>query len=236
MKAILCSQYCQPDDLVLTDVPDPVAAPGEAVIAIKAAALNFFDILMIQGKYQIKPPFPFSPAAEIAGVIESVGDGVTGSQARRPRGGVLRPQRRAREDRAAGRLDREDSRQSRLRPRRRDHHHLRHRAACAGRPRQPEARRDARGAGCGRRHGTGRLRARQADGLEGDRLRLVGREAGIRQATWRRADAELRHGRFEGRPAQTDGRQGRRHRVRSGRRQLRRSSAALDRMGRAASW
>ena len=44
MKAILCSQYCQPDDLVLADVPDPVAGPGEAVIAIKAAALNFFDI------------------------------------------------------------------------------------------------------------------------------------------------------------------------------------------------
>ena len=77
MKAILCSQYCQPDDLVLADVPDPVAGPGEAVIAIKAAALNFFDILMIQGKYQIKPAFPFSPAAEIAGVVESVGAGVT---------------------------------------------------------------------------------------------------------------------------------------------------------------
>ena len=58
MKAILCSQYCGPDDLVLTDVPDPVAAPGEAVIAIKSAALNFFDLLMIQGKYQIKPPLP----------------------------------------------------------------------------------------------------------------------------------------------------------------------------------
>ena len=77
MKAILCSQYCQPDDLVLADVPDPVAEAGQAVIAIKAAALNFFDILMIQGKYQIKPPFPFSPAAEVAGVIESVGAGVT---------------------------------------------------------------------------------------------------------------------------------------------------------------
>lgn len=77
MKAILCSHYCQPDDLVLGDVPDPVAEPGQAVIAVKAAALNFFDILMIQGKYQIKPPFPFSPAAEVAGVIESVGDGVT---------------------------------------------------------------------------------------------------------------------------------------------------------------
>ena len=77
MKAILCSQYCGPDDLVLADVPDPVAGPGEAVIAIKSAALNFFDLLMIQGKYQIKPPFPFSPAAEVAGVIESVGAGVT---------------------------------------------------------------------------------------------------------------------------------------------------------------
>lgn len=77
MKAVLCSQFCGPDDLVLSDIADPVAGPGEAVIAIKAAALNFFDLLMIQGKYQVKPPFPFSPAAEIAGVIESVGAGVT---------------------------------------------------------------------------------------------------------------------------------------------------------------
>src|ERR1700751_129081 len=77
MKAILCSQFCQPDDLVLAEAPDPVAQAGQAVIAIKAAALNFFDILMIQGKYQIKPPFPFSPGAEIAGIIESVGQGVT---------------------------------------------------------------------------------------------------------------------------------------------------------------
>lgn len=77
MKAVLCSRYCGPDDLELTDIPDPVAAPGQAVIAIKAAALNFFDLLMIQGKYQIKPPFPFSPAAEVAGVVESVGTGVS---------------------------------------------------------------------------------------------------------------------------------------------------------------
>ncbi len=77
MKAILCSQFCGPDDLVLSDIPEPVAGPGEVVIAIKSAALNFFDLLMIQGKYQVKPPFPFSPAAEIAGVVESVGTGVT---------------------------------------------------------------------------------------------------------------------------------------------------------------
>src|SRR3978361_2048512 len=77
MKAILCSQYCGPDDLVLSDVPEPVAGNGQVVIAIRSAALNFFDILMIQGKYQIKPPFPFSPAAEVAGVIESIGADVT---------------------------------------------------------------------------------------------------------------------------------------------------------------
>jgi NADPH:quinone reductase len=77
MKAILCSQFCGPDDLVLSDIPEPVAGPGEVVIAIKSAALNFFDLLMIQGKYQVKPPFPFSPAAEIAGIVESVGSGVT---------------------------------------------------------------------------------------------------------------------------------------------------------------
>src|ERR1700685_2912584 len=82
MKAILCSQYCGPADLVLTDAADPVAGPGEAVIAIKSAALNFFDLLMIQGKYQIKPPFPFSPAAEVAGVLERVGAGVTDLQLR----------------------------------------------------------------------------------------------------------------------------------------------------------
>ncbi len=77
MKAIISSQWCEPADLVYGDLPDPVAGPGEVVIAIKAAALNFFDILMVQGKYQTKPPFPFSPAAEVAGVIESVGPGVT---------------------------------------------------------------------------------------------------------------------------------------------------------------
>ena len=76
MKAILCTQYCGPDELVLGDIPDPVAGPGEVVIAIKAAALNFFDLLMIQGKYQVKPPFPFSPGCEVAGLVHAVGEGV----------------------------------------------------------------------------------------------------------------------------------------------------------------
>jgi NADPH2:quinone reductase len=77
MKAILCSRYCGPDDLELRDLPDPVAAAGEAVVRVRAAALNFFDTLIIAGKYQTKPAFPFSPAAEFAGEVESVGAGVT---------------------------------------------------------------------------------------------------------------------------------------------------------------
>jgi NADPH2:quinone reductase len=77
MKALLCTRYGGPDDLTLADIPDPNPAPGEAVVRIHAAALNFFDTLIIAGKYQTKPEMPFSPAAEFAGVVESLGDGVT---------------------------------------------------------------------------------------------------------------------------------------------------------------
>src|SRR5438270_1980548 len=78
MKAILCTHFGGPDDLAFEDIPEPAAGPGEAVVAIRAAALNFFDTLLIAGKYQHKPPFPFSPASEFAGVVESVGPGVGG--------------------------------------------------------------------------------------------------------------------------------------------------------------
>src|SRR5215831_2870677 len=78
MKAILCTRFGGPDDLEYADVPDPAPGQGEVVVAIKAAALNFFDTLIIAGKYQYKPPFPFSPASEFAGVVESVGPGATG--------------------------------------------------------------------------------------------------------------------------------------------------------------
>ena len=81
MKAILCTHFGGPDDLEFADLPDPVPGQGEVVVAIKAAALNFFDTLIIAGKYQFKPPFPFSPASEFAGVVESVGAGVTGLKA-----------------------------------------------------------------------------------------------------------------------------------------------------------
>ncbi len=77
MKAVLCTHFGPPNELELADIPPPKAAAGEAVVRVKAAALNFFDTLIIAGKYQHKPPFPFSPASEFAGIVESVGSGVT---------------------------------------------------------------------------------------------------------------------------------------------------------------
>jgi NADPH2:quinone reductase len=78
MKALLCTHYGTPDDLELADIPEPKPEPGEAVVRIKAAALNFFDTLIIAGKYQTKPAFPFSPGAEFAGTVERLGKGVSG--------------------------------------------------------------------------------------------------------------------------------------------------------------
>ena len=66
MKAILCTKPGGPDDLQFTDIPDPVAGPGEAVVRVAAAGLNFFDTLIIADRYQVKPPRPFSPAFTLA--------------------------------------------------------------------------------------------------------------------------------------------------------------------------
>ena len=76
MKAVLCTHFCKPEELEFADIPSPKAGPGEALVRVKAAALNFFDTLIIAGKYQQKPPFPFSPGAEFAGTVEQIGDGV----------------------------------------------------------------------------------------------------------------------------------------------------------------
>jgi NADPH:quinone reductase len=78
MKAVLCTRWGTPDDLEVADLPEPVAGRGEVVVRVAAAALNFFDTLIIAGKYQHKPAFPFSPASEFAGEIDSVGADVTG--------------------------------------------------------------------------------------------------------------------------------------------------------------
>jgi NADPH2:quinone reductase len=78
MKALICTGPSKPEDLTVSDLPDPVAGAGEAVVRVEAAALNFFDLLIIAGKYQYKPAFPFSPGAEFAGTVESLGEGVSG--------------------------------------------------------------------------------------------------------------------------------------------------------------
>jgi NADPH2:quinone reductase len=77
MKALLCTRAGDPSDLTVADIAEPAAGPGETVVRVAAVAFNFFDLLIIAGKYQFKPEFPFSPGAEFAGVIESVGRAVT---------------------------------------------------------------------------------------------------------------------------------------------------------------
>ena len=77
MKAVLCKAYGPPDSLVVENVPSPKPSDGQVLIDVKAAGVNFPDVLIIQNKYQLKPPLPFSPGSELAGVVKSVGDGVT---------------------------------------------------------------------------------------------------------------------------------------------------------------
>lgn len=78
MKAQQCHELGAPDVLRLTEVPEPTAGPGEVVVEVHAAGINFPDGLMVAGEYQTKPPLPFTPGSEVAGVILRVGDGVTG--------------------------------------------------------------------------------------------------------------------------------------------------------------
>src|SRR6266699_1327718 len=78
VKAVLCKQYGPPETLVVEELPSPRAGPGEAVVSMKAASLNFPDLLIIQNKYQFKPPLPFSPGSELSGVVKEVGPGVEG--------------------------------------------------------------------------------------------------------------------------------------------------------------
>ena len=78
MKAALCKSLDGPEGVAVEDIAEPVAGPGEVLIKVRAAALNFFDTLITRGKYQTKPELPFSPSGEIAGVVESIGPGVSG--------------------------------------------------------------------------------------------------------------------------------------------------------------
>lgn len=78
MKAALVKAFDGPAAIAIEDIPEPQAQAGEVVVAVRAAALNFFDTLMARNRYQHTPPLPYSPGAEIAGTIAALGPGVTG--------------------------------------------------------------------------------------------------------------------------------------------------------------
>src|SRR6266568_15135 len=77
MKAVLCKHFGPPESLVVEELPSPRPGAGEVVLSVKAARVNFPDVLIIQNKYQFKPPLPFSPGSELAGVVKDVGSGVS---------------------------------------------------------------------------------------------------------------------------------------------------------------
>ncbi len=76
MKAALCKTLDGPSAIVIEDIPTPEPGPGEVRVRVRAVALNFLDTLICRGKYQYKPDLPFSPAGEIAGVVDALGPGV----------------------------------------------------------------------------------------------------------------------------------------------------------------
>ncbi|MEZ0352867.1 NADPH:quinone oxidoreductase family protein [Mycobacterium sp. pR1184] len=86
MRAVVCRSYGPPESLVLDDVPEPVPAPGQVLVRVHAAAVNFPDVLFIAGKYQVKIPPPFIPGNEIAGEVLSVGEGAPFSPGQRVAG------------------------------------------------------------------------------------------------------------------------------------------------------
>lgn len=78
MRAALYKQYGSIENMVVEDIPSPVAGKGEIVVTVKAAGLSFPDVLTVQNKYQYKPELPFSPGFEFAGIVKQVGEGVSG--------------------------------------------------------------------------------------------------------------------------------------------------------------
>ena len=80
MKALLSRTPGGPDTLDLADMPDPTPGPGEVVVDVRACAINYPDVLIIEDRYQFKPPRPFSPGGEVSGTIAQVGEGVSGWQ------------------------------------------------------------------------------------------------------------------------------------------------------------
>jgi NADPH2:quinone reductase len=75
---MVVNHWGEPRDMKLADIPDPRPGPGQVAIDVRAIGCNFFDILMVQGKYQVRPDFPFSPGSEVAGFVREVGPEANG--------------------------------------------------------------------------------------------------------------------------------------------------------------
>jgi NADPH2:quinone reductase len=80
MKAIVCKAYGPPEQLELLEIGPLTPAQGQVVISVKACGVNFPDTLIIQGKYQVRPPLPFTPGSDVAGIVKAVGEGVHNAQ------------------------------------------------------------------------------------------------------------------------------------------------------------
>ena len=236
MKALLCTRAGTPDDLTIGDLPDPCAGPGEAVVRVEAAALNFFD-LADHRRANTSTSRSFrsrrarnSPARSKASARASTGFAAGDRVIGYARWGAAREKLAI----AAERLD-QDAGRPRRRPRGRPDRHLRHVLLRAEGSRRTEARRDAGGARRLGRRRPRRGRTRQADGRPRHRLRVVGRQARLRQEARRRRRRELRQRRSARRAEEARRRARHRRGLRSDRRQLRRAGAALARLVRALS-
>lgn len=89
MRAVICRAYGPPEDLVIDDVPDPIPGPGQLLVRVHAAAVNFPDVLLIAGKYQLRIPVPFTPGSEVAGEVVAAGEGAMFRPGKRVFGSVL---------------------------------------------------------------------------------------------------------------------------------------------------
>jgi NADPH2:quinone reductase len=77
MRAVVVKEWTEPSALAIGEIPEPALEPGSVLIDVKAAGCNYFDTLIVRGRYQVKPPFPFSPGGEVAGIVREVADDVS---------------------------------------------------------------------------------------------------------------------------------------------------------------
>ena len=174
MKAMLSTRVGGPETLELEELPAAQRrSPAAPWSRSRPCGVNYPDVLIIEDKYQFKPPRPFSPGGEIAGVVKAVGEGVDGLQGRRPGAGQHRLGRHARAARRRGLAADPHARRHAVRRGGRLPDDLWHLLLRAEGPRPSEGRRDPAGAGRGRRRRPGGGGAGQGHGRAGDRGGLV---------------------------------------------------------------